>query len=454
MRITLPNNWQPRWYQENLWDYVYNGLLNDVKGMRAVEVAHRRWGKDDIALHTAAVASHINIGNYWHMLPEYKQGRKAIWDAVNPRTGKRRIDEAFPKSLRATTREQEMMIKFKNGSTWQIVGSDNYDMYVGSTPIGVTQSEYALSNPKAWGYISPILEENGGWAIFIYTARPVEHAKRLFEIAKTTPGWFAEKQTAYQTDVFTKEQLDQIRLEYIAMYGDIEGEAMFSQEYLCEFSGTFTGSYYSKQIGLARKEGRITSVPHNTGSEVHTFWDLGVDDYMTIWFLQVIGKEYHWIDYYENNGEAFDHYAKVLKEKRYTYGNHYMPHDIANRELSATSAYGGAMSRKEAAESLGIYPIIKVKRPDNIKVKIECIGRVRNIFSQFWFDEAKCSKGLQALEFYHQEYDEKQRKFRDYPAHDWSSHAASAMQTFILGYVPKPKTNGFYLEDTPQGEWA
>jgi hypothetical protein len=37
------------------------------------------------------------VGTYWHMLPEASQARKAIWDAVNPHTGKRRIDEAFPK---------------------------------------------------------------------------------------------------------------------------------------------------------------------------------------------------------------------------------------------------------------------------------------------------------------------------------------------------------------------
>src|SRR2546429_6056289 len=50
-----------------------------------------------IALHRTAIAAHERVGNYWHMLPEYAQARKAIWDAINPHTGRRRIDEAFPR---------------------------------------------------------------------------------------------------------------------------------------------------------------------------------------------------------------------------------------------------------------------------------------------------------------------------------------------------------------------
>ena len=88
---------------------------------------------------------------YWHMLPAYSQGRKAIWTAVNPHTGKRRIDEAFPHELRANTNEQEMFIRFKNGATWQVLGSDRYDAAVGSPPYGITFSEWALSNPASLG---------------------------------------------------------------------------------------------------------------------------------------------------------------------------------------------------------------------------------------------------------------------------------------------------------------
>jgi hypothetical protein len=63
---------------------------------------------------------------YWHMLPAYSQDRKAIWTAVNPHTGKRRIDEAFPHELRGNTNEQGMFIRLKNGATWQVLGSDRY----------------------------------------------------------------------------------------------------------------------------------------------------------------------------------------------------------------------------------------------------------------------------------------------------------------------------------------
>src|ERR1700733_11522276 len=113
-------NWQPRSYQQKAWDYLSGG------GKRACLIWHRRSGKDDVALNWAAIAAHQRVGEYWHMLPEASQARKAIWDAVSPHTGKRRVDQAFPQELRSSTRDQEMAIKLKCGSLWRVVGSDNY----------------------------------------------------------------------------------------------------------------------------------------------------------------------------------------------------------------------------------------------------------------------------------------------------------------------------------------
>ena len=73
------------------------------------------------------------------MLPKYNQARKAIWDAVNPHTGKKRIDEAFPHELRKAINNQEMKITFLNDSVFQVVGSDNPDSLVGSPPAGMIE---------------------------------------------------------------------------------------------------------------------------------------------------------------------------------------------------------------------------------------------------------------------------------------------------------------------------
>jgi hypothetical protein len=102
MEISLPNNWLPRPYQLPLWKYLEAG------GKRAVSVWHRRAGKDDVCLHWSATAAIERPATYWHMLPEASQARKAIWEAINPHSGKRRIDEAYPPQIRSATREQEM----------------------------------------------------------------------------------------------------------------------------------------------------------------------------------------------------------------------------------------------------------------------------------------------------------------------------------------------------------
>lgn len=431
MGLELPHNgWQPRDDQMDLWEYLQEG------GLRAVVCAHRRWGKDEIALHYTACASQERTGNYWHLLPQFNQCRKAIWEAVNPHTGKLRIDEAFPPEIRAGIRNTDMMIPLKSGSTWQVVGSDNFDALVGSPPIGIVFSEYALSDPRCWAYLSPILEENGGWAAFISTSRGDNHFKKLVDFARITPGWFCQILPADQTPVFTVQHLEEIRMELIGTFGPEIGEAMFQQEYMCSFQGAILGAYYAKQMLQARKDGRITRVPHAAGSEVYTFWDLGVDDSMTIWFLQQVGKEFRFIDYYENSGMGLAHYAKVLKEKPYVYGDHYMPHDAAVREMSSGE---NAKSRAEVAEDLGIRPVKIVQRARNTDAVMIGIEAVRNILSQCWFDEVRCAKGIAALEGYRAEYDEEKKVLSNKPLHDHNSHGADAFRTFAVGYAEKTK---------------
>ncbi|MEQ1668405.1 MAG: hypothetical protein ABL868_08140, partial [Sulfuriferula sp.] len=82
--VVLPYNWKPRPYQQSVW----NALSDGAK--RVVARWHRRAGKDEVFLHHTACASQERAGNYWYCLPQYSQARKAMWESVNPNTGKRR----------------------------------------------------------------------------------------------------------------------------------------------------------------------------------------------------------------------------------------------------------------------------------------------------------------------------------------------------------------------------
>uniref|UniRef100_A0A6M3KX12 Putative terminase n=1 Tax=viral metagenome TaxID=1070528 RepID=A0A6M3KX12_9ZZZZ len=384
------------------------------------------------------------------MLPQFNQCRKAVWEAVNPNTSMKRIDEAFPPEIRKSARQTDMHIEFRNGSTWQLVGSDNYNALVGTPPIGIVYSEYALSDPQSWAYLSPILEENGGWSAFISTSRGNNHLKRMYDFACSSDNWFAQLMTAHETDVFKPEQLKSIKAEMIATFGSELGEALYNQEYLCSWEGAQPGSYYGKQIALARKDNRITEVPWTSGIEVYTYWDLGVDDSTTVWFMQFAGMQIRVIDYYENTGFGWEHYSKILKEKPYTYGDHYMPHDVEVREMS-----GGefADSRKDTAEALGIRPIITVPRARDSQAVMTGINSVRNILSRCWFDKTKCWQGISALEGYRAEYDEEKKVMKNHPLHSWESHGADAFRTFAVGYTPVLDKGADWRKKVNKGTW-
>lgn len=418
MELSLPVSWEPRAYQLKLWQYLEHG------GLRADVAAHRRWGKDDVALHFSATRMVQKVGTYWHLLPEAAQARKAIWDAINPHTGRKRIDEAFPLAMRRRTRDQEMQIELVNGSTWQVLGSDNYDSLVGSPPVGVVFSEWALAKPDAWTYIRPILAENGGWAVFIWTPRGPNHATRAFEARERDPTWFTQKSPATDTDVFTSEQLAKEKAELISESGSVEeGEAKFSQEYLVDFDAAAPGSYYGPLIKAAKAEGRVTRVPYDPALKVDTAWDLGIDDYTAIWFFQQVGREVRAIDYFEVGGEGLQSIVReAIASKPYVYGTHHLPHDVMVRELGAAGR-----SRFETLGGLGVSPI-SVGAPQNPEDRINAS---RSLIPVTWFDAEKCASGIDRLSQYRKRWNKAAHAYMG-PLHDAASHGADAFGEFAV----------------------
>lgn len=382
-------------------------------------------------------------GNYWHCLPEYAQGRKAIWQAVNPHTGRRRIDEAFPHEIRARTVDQEMFIEFVNGSTWQVIGSDTYDRLVGTSPAGIVFSEYALANPAAWDYFRPMLAENGGWALFISTMRGRNHFWKLAELARNSSDWFYLNQKADETGVFSPEQLERERRELIELYGEDEGMARFRQEYLNDPAAALPGSYYGKLITTAEDEQRVTMVPWTPNYPVTTAWDLGIGDSTAIWFAQQIGQAVNVIDYYEASGVGLEHYANALRERPYTYEDHILPHDAAVSEL------GTGRTRLDVLKDLGIRG--RVLPRTSVEDRISA---VRMMLPRCQFDARKTAKGLDSLRQYQREWDDKLKDFKLRPRHDWTSHGADAFGYLAQGIQPAARKERARVEIQRMGGTA
>jgi phage terminase large subunit len=418
------NGWKARPHQAKLWTHLHNG------GKRAMAVWHRRAGKDEICLHHAAVSAMTRPGNYWHCLPEFLQGRKAIWTAINAHTGKRRIDEAFPDMIRENVSDNEMFIRFRNGSTWQVIGSDRYDATVGAGVAGITYSEWALANPSAWAYHRPMLAENNGWGIFITTPRGHNHAKSMFDHASQSKEWFCELLTAIDTGALTSAELEDALSEYQALYGEDVGTAQFQQEYLCSWNAAILGAFYALEMAAVRSEERITEITAIESLPVHRAWDLGVADDTSIWWFQTVGSQVFLLDCYSASGVGVEHYAGVIEQRKATHGwrdgNDYVPHDAKIKE------WGSGRTRVETMVSMGLHPMLVP-----LSTIADGINAVRRMLPLSVF-HPRCEDGVNALEQYRREWDDDKKAFRATAVHDWTSHPSDAFRYLALAYRPAP----------------
>ncbi len=408
--VTLPHNFTPRDYQE---DYLA-ARTDGIK--RCILVWNRRAGKDTTVWNQLIMDAWERKGIYYYIFPTAIQGRKVLWDGMT--NGGMRFLDFIPKILIKAINNQEMKITLRNGSLIQVLGSDNYNSIMGTNPTGCIFSEYSLQNPNAWNYIRPILDANGGWAVFVFTPRGSNHAKDLFDMAlkpDNKDSWFCQLLTNNDTHILDTKGLAKLRSEEVS-------EDMIQQEWFCSFTLGIQGSYYAKYLGEIRDNEQIGHVPHNKQARVFTAWDIGLDCTVII-FFQYIGNQINIIDYYEKKDEELSHFAGIIQSKPYIYDSHFAPHDSAKRQQS------NKYSTRQIIGDLGIEFTVFSSIDISVDTGIEW---ARGMFPRVWIDEKNCSGLIRALENYRRTWDDEFKIYRSKPVHDRWSHGADAFRYLAI----------------------
>jgi len=378
-----------------------------------VLVTHRRFGKTVLAVNhliKSALTCQRERPRFALIEPTFRQAKAVAWDYLkfysDPIPGRQ-------------FNESELRVDYPNGGQVRLYGADNPDSLRGIYLDGVDLDEYGLMRPNVFTeVVRPTLSDRRGWSMFSGTPNGKNQFFDIAQLAKQDKEWFFKEFKASETGILPKEELDAAKR--------VMTPEEYAQEYECSFEASVKGAIYAAELSKAREENRITKVPYEKTLKVHTYWDLGVGDANPIWFVQYVGQEVRLIDFYESSGEGLPHYAKVLQDKGYVYGDHWAPHDIEVREL------GSGRSRLEVAASLGI----NFRIAPNIGLE-EGIHAARVLFPRCFFDAEKCKSGLEGLMNYRRDYNQRIGEFKATPVHDWASHPADAFRYLAVSYLPQ-----------------
>jgi hypothetical protein len=197
------------------------------------------------------------------------------------------------------------------------------------------------------------------------------------------------------------------------------------------FKAVRDGAYFAKEMQNLRILKKIGQFEFFPTIPVNTFWDLGINDYMSIWLHQVVAGRHRFVGYTEGSGEGlayyFDWLDKWRSRRSANWGTHYGPHDIDKRQDNDS---GQITNRMTIAKSLG-YTFSRVERNP---VKANSIQAARSILPQCEFDEVGCEIGIIHLELFSKEWDDKFGVWRNEPMRNEHKHGADAFMTFSDGF--------------------
>ncbi|PWT80806.1 MAG: PBSX family phage terminase large subunit [Acidobacteria bacterium] len=190
------------------------------------------------------------------------------------------------------------------------------------------------------------------------------------------------------------------------------------------------GAIFVNELRAAEQEHRITRVTYDRARPADLFFDLGYYDSTAIWYCQSLPLQHNLIDYTESSGKTIEWYVREIQSKGFMLGWCYLPWDASNH----AQHMGSGRSIEELLRLAGM----KVRIVPKLVSKAAGINAARTIFPLCWFDQDRCSDGLQRLRHYRYGESEDGMPTRQ-PLHDLNSHGADAFISMaMMARPPKP----------------
>ena len=308
-------------------------------------------------------------------------------------------------------------IRGENGSIFAFEGlrlnEEGIKSYDGFDIVWV--EEAAKVSDKSWETLIPTIRKDSSEIWISFNPRYVsDPTYQRFVVNK--PESCIRRKVSYEDNPFTTDVMRKARADL-----KLKDPEAFDHVYDGNLDNRKTGAVYAKQIEVARKDGRICKVPYDPSCEVFTAWDLGFGDATSIWWLQFVGRELRWLEYFEDSGRQLDYYAKIVKEKDYNYSTHFLPHDAGHGNIRGLSV-------AKQLSSLGLRNKV-LDRENDITAGIELL---RQTIAYSVFDEKNCRDGIHSLDNYSYDWNEDRQIFSKKPLHDWTSHAADSARYAAL----------------------
>lgn len=308
---------------------------------------------------------------------------------------------------------QESKIIGKNGTEFTFAGVRqqgvvNMKSYEGTDICWVEEAQVVTK--KSWDVLIPTIRKPNSeiWVTF----NPELDTDETFVRFVTHPpedAWVCE--VNYNDNPWFPPELDKERRQWLER--DPTG-------YLTTWEGkcrpAVDGAIYASEIEAVQREGRVRNVPYDPSLKVHTVWDLGWNDSMSIICVQKVASEVRIIDYIEDSHRTIDSYVMQLQEKKWNWGIDYIPHDGAHKDFKS------GRSTQDFLQTLGrTVEVLSRGNPE------EGIRLARMVFPRSYFDKDRCMELVNHLKRYRRQVNQTTNE-PGVPLHDEHSHAADAFR--------------------------
>ena len=156
------------------------------------------------------------------------------------------------------------------------------------------------------------------------------------------------------------------------------------------------GAIYEHEIEQLYEQGRILPVRYDPILPVHTVWDLGWNDAMSISFVQRSPREIRVLDYLEDSGRRLDWYVSEIEQMGragggWRWGTDFIPHD------GASGNYITGQSTEEHLKALGRNPHVLPRLDIEEGIKSARLMFPRTVFNNQPVDPDKPGRGTGRL---------------------------------------------------------